>query len=122
MKSYLELPIITHSNIVLFDATHDADTTCLQCGIQLTRSNCWSSWLCIDCHDAEMNAKGEYRPMLLEAMRRYNQPKFSNAIKAISFFLLLSFGGIVYLRKKQKKDDQQISILSKRENSKYDRN
>ncbi len=91
---------------MVFDATHEADTICMQCGIQLTAANHWSSWLCIDCHDAEMNARGTNRPALLEAMRRYNQPKISSLAKAIgTAILLLAFGGIIHFRTVRKHGD-----------------
>jgi predicted RNA-binding Zn-ribbon protein involved in translation (DUF1610 family) len=82
---------------MLFDASHEADTICMQCGIQLTRSNRWSSWLCIDCHEAELDAQCAERPALLEAMRRYNQPTMPGVVKAIGATLLLvGFGGMIH--------------------------
>ena len=91
---------------MFFDATHEADTICVQCGIQLTKANHWSSWLCVDCHDAEMDARGAHRPALLEAMRRYNQPKISSLTKAVgAAFLVLVFGGVIHFRNVRKKGE-----------------
>ena len=58
-----------------FDATHDPDVVCSGCRHRLTKSNTWSSWLCRECHDAEVWARGDYRVELIQAMRGFIAPE-----------------------------------------------
>lgn len=84
----------------LYDAMTDPDVACFRCGHRLTKSNAWSSWQCIDCHEKEEDARGADRPALVEAMRRYNQPSVSRTAKAVTAaVVLLAVGaGIIHLR------------------------
>ena len=84
----------------LFDATSDYGTICFSCGHQLTKSNAWSGWECLDCHESEEDARGVNRPALLHAMTEYNRMHVSHAAKLLAaaivllpFALLIGFTG-----------------------------
>lgn len=69
--------------MTIFNALSDPDTICVGCRHRLTKSSAWSSWLCRECHDAEVWARGDYRAELIQAMRGFVTPKVRHIIPVL---------------------------------------
>jgi peptide subunit release factor 1 (eRF1) len=89
--------------VKLYDATSDPDTFCFKCGHRLTKSNSWSSWECIDCHETDLEEKGVYRRDLIDAFYEYNSPKISKSTVALISSIILLPIGVFYYRKLRRK-------------------